>query len=321
MLFRSDAIMSSAEAALSSCVEGHLVQAGNPTQLEGPLYRACTSARKLWWVIEISSAPDDPKRTPRVSAEWAQEQIDEHGRDNPWVIANIFGQFPPSSIDALIGPDEVEAAMKRVYREHEIANAPKVLGVDVARFGDDSSVLFPRQGLQALTPSQYRNLDGLQGASLVNRKMIDWKPDAVFIDNSGGFGSSWIDQLKMLGQSVVPVDFGGAPTLKERYENKRAQMAYDAVQWIKSGGALPPCDDLAKALCCTTYSFQGHSGRMLLEPKREVKKKMHGMSPDHFDAFILTFAEPVSPRRAAQRVFTKHLIEYDPYADLAYLSK
>ena len=40
-----DAIMASAEAALSSCVEGHIVQAGNPTSLEGPLYRACTSAR------------------------------------------------------------------------------------------------------------------------------------------------------------------------------------------------------------------------------------------------------------------------------------
>src|SRR5581483_11066073 len=69
-----DAVMASAEAALSSCTEGHIVQAGNPTHLEGPLYRACTSERRLWHVTEISADPDDPRRSSRVRPAWAKEQ-------------------------------------------------------------------------------------------------------------------------------------------------------------------------------------------------------------------------------------------------------
>jgi len=95
-----DAVMASAEAALSSCVEGHIVQAGNPTHLEGPLWRACTTERRLWHVTEITADPDDPKRATRVKADWAREQIEKYGRDNPWVLVNVFGRFPPSATSA-----------------------------------------------------------------------------------------------------------------------------------------------------------------------------------------------------------------------------
>ena len=70
-----DAIMASAEAALSSCKEGHIVIAGNPTHLEGPLFRACkTGERGMWYVKEISSDPDDPVRSPRVSIQWQRNK-------------------------------------------------------------------------------------------------------------------------------------------------------------------------------------------------------------------------------------------------------
>ena len=108
--------MATAEAALASCVEGHIVQAGNPTHLEGPLYRACTSERRLWHLTEITGDPDDPRRATRISAQWAREQIEKYGRDNPWVLVNVFGRFPPSSLDTLIGPDECAEATKRAYR-------------------------------------------------------------------------------------------------------------------------------------------------------------------------------------------------------------
>jgi phage terminase large subunit len=143
-----DAIMPTAEAALSgSPKEAHIVQAGNPIALSGPLYRACTTSRNLWYVVEITGDPDDPKRSTRIPIEYAREQIAQYGRDNPWVLVNIFGQFPPSSLNVLIGPDEVRAAMTRFYREHELGAAAKVIGVDVALYGDDASVIASRHGL------------------------------------------------------------------------------------------------------------------------------------------------------------------------------
>ena len=81
--------MAAAEAALSSCIEGHLVQAGNPSMLFGPLYRAATSERRLWYVVEITGDPDSARRSSRISVQWAREQVEKHGRDNPWVKINV----------------------------------------------------------------------------------------------------------------------------------------------------------------------------------------------------------------------------------------
>jgi phage terminase large subunit len=306
-----DAVMVTAEAALASCVEGHLVQGGNPTMLSGPLYRAATSERRLWFVVHVTGDPDDPKRSTRVSEKWAHEQIEKYGRDNPWVLVNVFGKFPPSSLNVLIGVDEVEEAMRRFYREFEIGNAPRVIGVDVAREGDDASVIFCRQGIQCFPMVKHRNITSTQGAGQVSRKWTDWNADAVFIDATGGFGAGWIDQLRLLGKTPVGVQFAGQAHDSMRYYNKRAEMYFDAVEWIKRGGALPRSPELLAALTQTTYSFQ--RDRLLLQPKEDLKVKL-GYSPDEADAFVLTFAEPVQINSAVRRPMEK--VEYNPFAEL-----
>lgn len=298
-----DAVMASAEAALSSCKEGHIIQAGNPTHLSGPLYRAATSERKLWHVVEITGDPDNPMRSPRISVQWARDQIEKYGRNSPWVLVNVFGQFPPSSLNSLIGPDEVAEAMRRFYRPYEIGDASKVLGIDVARFGDDSSIIFPRQGIQCFPLTKKRGLDSTQGAGLVSRIWDDFGADAAFIDMTGGWGTGWYDRLIVLGKAPIGVQFAGEAHNKARYYNKRAEMAFDAVEWIKRGGALPPEDsdgakELAAALTTTTYTFQGD--RLLLEPKDEIKIRL-GYSPDEFDGFIETFAEPINATAGRRR--------------------
>ncbi len=227
-----DAIMSAAEAALSSCKEGHIVQAGNPTHLSGPLYRACTSERKLWHVVEITGDPDDPMRSPRVHVEWARDQIEKYGRDNPWVQISVFGKFPPSSINALIGPDEVKASFARYYRPQEYADAARVLGVDVAREGIDASCIYSRQGLQAFAPDIRRNITGTEGANVVSRKWKEWDADACFVDNTGGFGSSWVDNLSRLGYAAIPIHFNQSSS-NPRYVNKRTEMAFELVEWYR----------------------------------------------------------------------------------------
>lgn len=306
-----DAVMASAEAALSTCKVGRLIQGGNPTHLEGPLYRACTSEKNLWNVVEMTGDPDDPKRCARVSVEWARSQIEKYGRDNPWVLVNVFGKFPPSSFNALIGPEDVQAAIKRRYRETEFKAAARVLGIDVARYGDDSSIIFPRQGLQAFDPFQYRGMDGTQGAELVVRRWNDWQADGVFIDNTGGFGASWIDNIIRLGKAPIGIHFNES-ALDGQYFNKRAEMAFSLVQWIKRGGAIPDISELTAALTQTTYSFKGD--KLLLEPKEDVKAKL-GYSPDHMDALMLTFALPVEAGdHSGFQPQHQHLTEYNPFS-------
>ena len=293
------AILPTVEAIFSGQpIEPHIVIAGNATDVTGALYHACVTARHLWYVVEITGDPDDPDRSPRISIEYAREQIAQYGRDNAWVMVNILGKFPPGGLNTLISYEECMAATRRSYREHDIEMAAKVLGVDVANEGDDASVMFPRQGLVLFKPTVWRNIDGIQGAGAVARKWADWDADAVFVDNTGGFGSSWIDNLKLLGRQAIRVQYAGEP-LDRRYANKRAEMYFLFAQWIKEGGQIPAnCPELIQDLTQTTYTHQ--KDRLLLEPKKLIKEKL-GRSPDWGDAGAQTFHSPIAAKPKNQR--------------------
>lgn len=314
-----DAVMAAAEAGLANATEGNvarLLQAGNPTHLVGPLYRACTSERHLWHVVEITADPDDPKRSTRVSAEWARQQIEKYGRDNPWVQVNVFGKFPPSSLNSLIGPDEVRAAMARHIPEDQYRPFARVLGVDVARNGAAQSVIFPRQGQAAFTPITMRNADSLQGAGAVARKWADWDAHACFVDGTGGFGAGWVDQLKLLQRPAVSVHFAAKPTDVGRYVNKRAEMWFEMCDWIRNGGALPNIPELVAELTAPVYFFKGD--KLQLEDKDQIEARI-GRSPDYADALALTFAQPVAaPMDELTRMHlaarSQRSNDYDPYA-------
>lgn len=305
-------IMISAEAALSSCKEGHIVQAGNTNSLDGALYDACVTRKHLWHIVLITGDPDNPMRSPRVSLEWAKEMIRTYGRDSPFVKVMVLGEWPTASINALLGPEDVEAAFDRKYQQHDIDHAARILGVDVAREGDDASVIFPRQGLVAFPPKIMRNVTGNVGAGQVARTWADWDVDAVFIDNTGGFGSSWIDQLSNLNRAAIPVGFSESAQDK-RYFNRRAEMYFRTAEWIKGGGALPNVPELVAELTQTCYTFKGD--RLIIEDKGLIKAKI-GRSPDLADALCLTHAEPVTRKQAQILPQRQREDRYDPFEAL-----
>src|SRR5205807_9277144 len=119
---------------------------------EGLLYDACTIERHLWTLVETDGDPDNPNRSTRVSVQWAREQIEKYGRDNPWVMVNVFGKFPPASLKGLLGPDQIAQSMRLVLPVGVEARFAKILGVDPGRSGGSRSVIFPRQGPQAFEP-------------------------------------------------------------------------------------------------------------------------------------------------------------------------
>ncbi len=287
------AITAAAEAALSSCIEGHIVQAGNTNSLDGALYTACVKQAYLWKTIVISGDPDDPGRSTRVSVEWAREMIKAYGRDSSFIKVMVLGEWPEASINALLGPADVEAAMKRMYQEWDIAANPRVLGVDVASEGMDASVIFPRQGLVAFKPHVMRGARSPEGAAQVARVWKDWDVNAVFIDNTGGFGAGWIDQLRILNYQPIGVGFAESAEAKGLYFNRRAEMYFRMAEWVKGGGCLPNDPELVAEMTQTTYTHKGD--RLILEPKDMIKAKI-GRSPDKTDALALTFAATVAPR-------------------------
>lgn len=269
-----------------------ILQAGNPTSLNGMLYAAVTTLAHLWFVVTITGDPDDLERSPRIDLAWARQQIETYGRDNPWVMSFILGKFPPSSINKLLGPDEVEAAMKRIHRDEAFSHIRKALGVDVARFGDDRTVLFPRQGLSAFRPVEMRNATGPDIAARVAIAMEKWSGNPrIFIDGTGGFGASAIDSLAQGGYAPHEINFSGK-AIDPRYFNKRAEMWFKMAEWVKGRGALPDDSDLKRELTAPTYTF--HKGQFRIEEKDQIKSRLK-FSPDKADALVLTFALPDVP--------------------------
>jgi hypothetical protein len=195
----------------------------------GPSYRAATVERHLWHFIEITGDPDDPNRSPRINLQWAKEQIDKYGRDNPWVLVKVFGKFPPASLDSLLGLDEVQDAMRRDRAEHEHSFAARVLGVDAARFGDDPWIIFPRQGLTAFKPIEMRGPRTQEAAARIATAWERWSADACFVDDTGGYGDGAIDSLLTLNYFPTPINFSGKAT-NPRYYNKRSEMHFELAQ-------------------------------------------------------------------------------------------
>lgn len=310
-----DSVMAAAEAGLATGKDTKIIMAGNPTNLEGPLYRAATSERHMWNLTEITGDPDDPMRTPRVSVQWAREQIQKYGRDNPWVLVNVFGRFPPGSLNTLLGVDEVLQAMKRNHAKDKYEFAQKRLGIDVARFGDDRTVIFPRQGLVAFRPAEMRNARSNEVSSRVLLAKSKWGSEIEFVDDTGGYGSGVIDSMIQSRVSPQAVNFSGK-AIDPRYVNKRAEMWFNMAEWVKRGGSLPNIPELVSELTTPTYFFK--SGKFQIEEKDQIKERL-GRSPDYADALCLTFALPEMPARMSVPglpvVAPSAVMEFDPFSE------
>ena len=222
------------------------------------------------------------------------EEVERLKRDMP---DNEFAReylcdFSASAEDQLISIAEAEEAARREIDKGDYQFAPKVLGVDVARFGDDKSVIMLRQGLQAFAPQVFSGLSNMDFAAHVVQAIAKESPDAVFID--AGNGSGVIDRVRQLGHKVIEVNFGGKP-MDQRYKNKRAEMWDLMAEWIKGGGGIPNLTDLKQDLGSPIY-FYDSANKKCLESKDAIKARIR-RSPDTADALALTFAFKVNAKR------------------------
>jgi hypothetical protein len=242
--------------------------------------------------------------------------------------------FAASGEDQLISLVDAQASTRRVHFPDDIQHAPRVLGVDPARFGDDRSVLVLRQGLVTFGPRVYRGLDNMALAAKIAQHIVELDPDAVFID--AGAGAGVIDRLRQIGHDVIEVPFGGKANEPHRYVNRRTEMWWQMKSWLVGGGSIPaPLYDasrpapthetdvrsefseaLQQELATPKYWYDAQ-GRVMLESKDDIKRRLQGgASPDLADALALTFAAPVRPRNVDiyQRARDqKRRGEWDPY--------
>ena len=210
--------------------------------------------------------------------------------------ANATEAFIASGTMQFIQSDQAEAAARRA--PYWSAGDPIILGVDVARFGDDDSVIAIRRGRDArsLPWEKYRGLDTMQLSAKVQDCFNRMGATICFVDETG-IGAGVVDRLAQLNVPVVGVNFGsgadrvllpGGDTI--RVKNKRAEIWAKMRAWLNKG-AIPNDRHLITDLVNVHYGYDADSA-IQLEKKDDMKKR--GLSsPDRGDALALTFSFPV----------------------------
>lgn len=271
---------------------------GNPTRNTGRFRECFGRFRHRWGHRQVDSRNVDITNKEQI-ASW----VADYGEDSDFVRVRVRGVFPRAGSTQFIDADRTAAAQLREVQT--LPTDPLVLGVDVARFGDDQTVIAFRRGRDARSiPWQtFRGLDTMQVAARVAEAAEQHKPSAIFVDE-GGMGAGVVDRLHQLGVKHIAVNFGSAAdgmALEDgvKVKNKRAEMWAQARSWLK-GGAIPEDPDLAADLTGVEYGFDANNA-IQLERKEHMKKR--GLaSPDKGDALALTFAYPVGqPRKEARR--------------------
>ena len=198
--------------------------------------------------------------------------------------------FSAAADNVMITIDLATTSRHKKYTEGDVFGAPRILGIDPARFGDDRAVIFRRQGLQAFTPKIYTKIDNMTLVGKAVDEIMDFKPDATFID--AGRGEGVIDRLRQLGfENIFEVNFGGTPLSPGAYHDKRSEMWGLMKEWLMAGGAIPDMADVVADLVVPTYSYDAKNA-VKLEANEKIKERL-GKSPDIASALALTFAMPV----------------------------
>lgn len=259
------------------------VALGNPTRNTGRFRECWGRFRHRWHTMQV-----DSRNAKMADQAQIKEWIADYGEDSDFVRVRVKGEFPKSSSAQLISSAHVDAAM--LYKAVGYEKLPLIIGVDVARFGDDQTVICARRGRKVYPLSKFRELDTMQVAGQVAKVILKQKPALVNID-IGAMGAGVVDRLREQGFDVRGINFGGEPTDKVKYANKRAEMWGETAAWLKEGGELPDDQELRQDLIGPEYSYT--SSQQLLLEKKEAMKRRGLSSPDCADALALTFASPV----------------------------
>jgi phage terminase large subunit len=275
------------EAAAGS-MSGHnalTILLGNPVRSSGFFFDTHNRLKDEWWTKRVSCID-----SARVSKEYVDDMKSRYGEESNAFRIRVLGEFPKSDDDTIIPMDLLESAKHRDTRAYE--DAPIIWGLDVARFGSDSSVLCKRQSNVVHTLERWRNLDLMQltGAVVAQYEACDHKnrPTEILVD-SIGLGAGVVDRLRELKLPARGINVSESPAMGATYLNLRAELWHKAKAWLeKRDCKIPNNEDLIGELATVRYTFTSN-GKIKIESKDDIRRR--GLkSPDMADAFVLTFA-------------------------------
>jgi len=300
------------------------IQLGNPTKNSGRFRETAPDGKfgRRWNFKSL-----DSRTVEGINLTQVKEWEEDYGEDSDFFKVRVRGMFPDSDGESFISRTEAVVAAARPLPER--IDGDVVVGVDVARFGGDASVILTRRGRDARSVKlkTYLGLDTTTLSYMVRDHIIETQPAAVFIDE-GNMGAGVVDNLRnmQLGTMILGVNFGAGADgfTSEECLNKRMEIWLLMRQWLRDGGCIPETlpgvdrtfpDELAAPNYGFASKVRGRSDALQLESKKDIKRRM-GWSTDFSDALACTFALPMVPARPGLDLPQRPTValEYDPLA-------
>jgi phage terminase large subunit len=280
----ADNVFEVAEGALST--DGaFVVMAANPTRQSGYFFDSHHKMRAEWATMHVNG-----ETCARVSKAYVASMAKKYGRQSSIYKVRVKGDFAAAA-DGVISLEMCEAAKFRDVKLNDFA--PIIWGLDVARFGDDSTALAKRQGNHQIEKClEWYGKDTMQTVGLIK---AEWdatpktqRPASINVDVIG-IGAGVVDRLKELRLPVYGVNVAESAAVSDLYSRLRDELWFKGKEWLEAMDCrLLDDEDLIGELTMPKYSILSN-GLIKVESKSEMKAR--GVkSPNLADAFLLTFA-------------------------------
>ncbi len=265
----------------------HWLAIGNPLSKSSSFYNASSSS--AWNSLRLSSWDTPNVQQGRevvpglASKRWCEHMLAEYGEESGIYAFRVLGEFPDEGIDTLIQLAWVEAAINR----ERVPGGIKVGGCDVARFGDDQTVIVAIDGghVEEITKFSKAATTETAGRVIDAYKRLGWT--AVAIDDTG-VGGGVTDMCREAGLNVIAVNFASAAVFEpDKYNGIVTELFTGMAEDLRAGSisGLPQDSDVTRQLVNRRYGFSS-DGRMKVESKADFKKRIRH-SPDEGDALLL----------------------------------
>ena len=312
----SDPIFNAIRGSMTSR-HAKMLLIGNPNSLSGAFYEAFHRQYRHWRTIQITAfdcinAVDksDQAASRLVTESWVADMADLEGEDSTEYQVRVLGEFPSMTADSLISVTSIERAIERWKDNDKRGMVPDqrsdigraggdipevVVGLDVARFGNDRSVACARQGSRVLGIEAWKGADAMETSGRALEFARRWSADVIVVDESG-IGGGVLDRMREVGGiESVGVNVGRAARNSERFANLRAELFSGLkLRFNRDNIEIPDDRELVGELASLRYFFTSR-GQLQLESKRKYSGAS-GASPDKADALMLAFSDHAAGR-------------------------
>ena len=277
---------------------------GNPTRNTGRFKSCFTTDAKRWRTRKV-----DSRTSKLTNKKLLEEWRESYGEDSDFFKVRVLGEFPRTTTMQFIAEADVETAIARKLPFEAYGLQPLVMGVDIARGGDeegplgdyggDENVIVMRRGKKVTYLESFPGRGNLMHVVRKIQEVIkEHKPSNVFVDEAG-LGYGVVDRLRELGYQIIGVNARKDPDDLKVYYDKRIEMWDRLRKWLYDAD-LPDDTKLKQELITPQF---GHTtlrkrGELLILEKKKHTRSELGRSPDRADALAHTFYYEIASRSA-----------------------